>query len=334
VDGSGRLYLVKMAILKLIRFQNLLIIAATQYMMRLLIVKPILAINGFEPQLGPLHFFLLVFSSMSITAAGYVINDYFDLKTDLLNRPDTVIVARKISRRWAMILHIVLNSAGVLTGIYLSWHVGMPGFGIAYLLAAGLLWFYSTTYKRQFLVGNLIVSIFTAVVPFVVVIFEVPLLNRAYGEIMIARHMNFNSIIAWIGGFSFFAFLSTLIREIIKDVEDFEGDAAYGRNTLPIVLGLRATKVLVICLILFLDFSLGYVYVRYLSTKPGGETDLLTLLWFTLMLGLPFLYLVFRLIAARDKKDYHFCSNFTKLIMLAGILYSVIFYLIIHPYIP
>jgi 4-hydroxybenzoate polyprenyltransferase len=271
---------------------------------------------------------------MSITAAGYVINDYFDLKTDLLNRPDTVIVARKISRRWAMILHIFLNSAGVLTGIYLSWHVGMPGFGIAYLLAAGLLWFYSTTYKRQFLVGNLVVSIFTAVVPFVVVVFEVPLLNQAYGEIMIARHMNFNSIIAWIGGFSFFAFLSTLIREIIKDVEDFEGDAAYGRNTLPIVLGLRATKVLVIGLILLLDFSLGYVYVRYLSTKPGGETDLLSLLWFTLMLGLPFLYLVFRLIAARDKKDYHFCSNFTKWIMLAGILYSVIFYLIIRPYIP
>jgi 4-hydroxybenzoate polyprenyltransferase len=148
---------VKMAFLRLIRFQNLLIIAATQYMMRLLIVKPILAVNGFEPQLGPLHFFLLVFSSMSITAAGYVINDYFDLKTDLLNRPDTVIVARTISRRWAMILHIFLNSAGVLTGIYLSWHVGMPGFGIAYLLAAGLLWFYSTTYKRQFLVGNLIV---------------------------------------------------------------------------------------------------------------------------------------------------------------------------------
>ena len=87
MDGIGRLHLVKMAFLKLIRIQNLLIIAATQYMMRLLIVKPILAINGFIPQLDPLHFFLLVFSSMSITAAGYVINDYFDLKTDLLNRP-------------------------------------------------------------------------------------------------------------------------------------------------------------------------------------------------------------------------------------------------------
>ncbi|MCK4746009.1 MAG: UbiA family prenyltransferase, partial [Bacteroidales bacterium] len=148
-----------MTFLKLIRFQNLFIIAATQYMMRLFIVVPILAVNGFEPQLDHFHFFLLVFSSIAITAAGYVINDYFDMKTDLLNRPSTVIVGRKISRRWAMILHIVLNTTGVFTGVYLSWYVGMPGFGLAYVLAAGLLWFYSTTYKRQFLIGNLIVSI-------------------------------------------------------------------------------------------------------------------------------------------------------------------------------
>ena len=334
MDGAGRIYLVSMALLRLIRYQNLLIIAATQYMMRLLIIRPILAINGFEPQLGPLHFFLLVFSSVAITAAGYVINDYFDMKTDLLNRPSTVIVGKKISRRWAMALHIVLNSAGVLTGIYLSWHVGMPGFGIAYVLAAGLLWFYSTTYKRQFLVGNLIVSIFTAVVPFVVVVFEVPLLNKAYAEILIAGDMNFNSILAWVGGFSFFAFLSTLIREIIKDVEDFEGDAAYGRNTLPIVLGIRLTRGLVVILILLMVASLVYVYVTYLLRKPGGGIDLLSLLWFGLMLILPFLYLVFRLIAAGDKKEYHSCSNLTKLIMLAGILYSVIFYIIIHPHIP
>jgi 4-hydroxybenzoate polyprenyltransferase len=323
-----------MALLRLIRIQNLLIIAATQYMMRLFIVEPILAINGFVPQLDHFHFFLLVFSSMAITAAGYVINDYFDMKTDLLNRPDTVIVGKRITRRWAMAIHIILNSAGIFTGIYLCWFVDMLGFGIAFIFAAGLLWFYSTTYKRQFLVGNLIVAVFTAVVPFVVVVFEVPLLNREYGEIMIDRGMNFNNILAWVGGFSFFAFLATLIREIIKDVEDFEGDAAYGRNTLPIVLGIRTTKILVIILILLLVFSLVYAYVTYLFRKPGDEIDLLSLLWFSLMLILPFLYLVLRLIAARDKKEYHVCSNLTKLIMLSGILYSVVFYIIIHSYIP
>ena len=323
-----------MAFLKLIRIQNLLIIAATQYLMRFFILKPILAVNGFVPQLDEFHFFLLVFSSMAITAAGYVINDYFDMKTDLLNRPDTVIVGKSISRRWAMAIHIMLNSAGILTGFYLCWYTGMLGFALAYVLAAGLLWFYSTTYKRQFLIGNLIVSIFTAVVPFVIVIFEVPLLNQVYGEIMLERGSNFNNIIAWIGGFSFFAFLSTLIREIIKDIEDFEGDAAYGRNTLPIILGIGTTKILVIVLIVFLIFSLAYTYIRYLFRLPGGEIDLLSLAWFFFLLILPFSYLVFKLIASNTKQDYHFCSNMTKLIMLAGILYAVIFYFILKPYIP
>jgi 4-hydroxybenzoate polyprenyltransferase len=325
---------VLMAFFKLIRFQNLLIIAATQYMMRFFIVEPILAVNGFVPQLDHLHFFLLVFSSMALTAAGYVINDYFDMKTDLLNRPSTVIVGRKISRRWAIVIHILLNGAGILTGVYLAWHIDLLSLGLAYLLAAGILWFYSTTYKRQFLIGNLIVAIFTAVVPFVVVIFEIPLLNRAYREILIANGMNFNSLLAWVGGFSFFAFLSTLIREIIKDIEDYEGDSAYGRNTMPVLLGIRFTKIIVLVLILAILASLAYVYVRFLFYNPAGKPDLLSLGWFAFLLVLPFLYLSYRLLKASGKKDYHACSNITKLIMLAGILYSVLVYFIIHRHLP
>jgi len=303
-------------------------------MMRFFILEPLLAVNGFVPQLDHLHFFLLVFSSMAITAAGYVINDYFDMKTDLLNRPSTVIVGRKISRRGAMITHIILNAAGVLTGIYLAWYIGILSLGIAYLLTAGILWFYSTTYKRQFLIGNIIVAVFTAVVPFVVVIFEIPLLNKAYREVLIANDMNFNNILAWVGGFSFFAFLSTLIREIIKDIEDFEGDSAYGRSTMPILLGIRFTKIVIVALILFVVFSLIYVYVKFLLYNPGGNPDLLSMGWFALLLIIPFLYLIFRLLSAREKKDYHICSNITKLIMLAGILYAVPVYFIIHKYIP
>jgi 4-hydroxybenzoate polyprenyltransferase len=176
--------------------------------------------------------------------------------------------------------------------------------------------------------------VFTAVVPFVVVIFEIPLLNKAYREILIANDMNFNNILAWVGGFSFFAFLSTLIREIIKDIEDFEGDSEYGRSTMPILLGIRFTKIVIVVLILFVVFSLIYVYVKFLFYNPGGKPDLLSMGWFVLLLIIPFLYLIFRLLSAREKKDYHICSNITKLIMLAGILYSVPVYLIVHKYIP
>jgi len=298
--------------------------------MRYLIIAPILAVDGFVPQLNHFHFFLLVFSSITVTAAGYVINDYFDMKTDLLNRPSTVVVGRKIRRRGAMTAHIILNSLGVLTGIYLAWHIDMLSLGIAYILAAGLLWFYSTTYKRQFLMGNLLVSIFTAFVPFVVVVFEVPVLNRVYYDTLIANDMNFNVILAWVGGFSFFAFLTTLLREIIKDIEDFEGDAAYGRNTLPIVLGIRTSKVVVAVLIITTITALVIVYIRYLLYNPSGSIDLLSLTWFAAALVIPFIFLLYRTIRARTKEDYHSCSNLTKTIMLAGILYSFIVYFIIH----
>jgi len=298
--------------------------------MRYCIVSPILRINGFELQLDNFHFGLVVFSSILITAAGYVINDYFDTKTDMLNRPDTVLVGKNISRRMAMLIHIILNIVGVGTGIYLSIKVGILALGLAYILASGVLWFYSTTYKRQFLIGNLIVAIFTAMVPFVVVIFEIPLLNKVYREVLIQNSINFNNILAWVGGFSIFAFLATLIREIIKDIEDFEGDMAFGRNTLPVVLGIKTTKIFVIAIILVNIGLLIYVYIRYLIWMYNGQLDYITMLYYLLCIVIPFIYLAFQIIRAETRAQYHRASNLTKLIMLSGILYAVIAYIIIN----
>jgi 4-hydroxybenzoate polyprenyltransferase len=314
---------------KLIRYKNLLIIAATQYLMRYCIVWPIIRVNDFKLQLDNLHFFLLVLSSMLVTAAGYVINDYFDTKTDMLNRPKTVLVGKSISRRSAMFIHILLNIAGVGIGIYLSVKIGILALGVAYIIASGVLWFYSTTYKRQFLIGNLIVSIFTGVVPFVVVLFEVPLLNEAYRDTLLQYNINFNVLFAWVGGFAFFAFLSNLVREIIKDVEDFEGDLAFGRNTLPVVLGIKITKLIIILLILTNVFIIAYVYIRYLLFTVNGNYDLISMFYLLLFLVVPFLVLAWIIFKARDKDDYHRASNLTKIIMLAGISYSIVVYFII-----
>jgi 4-hydroxybenzoate polyprenyltransferase len=297
--------------------------------MRYLVILPILRVNGFELQMDHVRFMLLVVSALLITAAGYVINDYFDTRTDMLNRPGTVVVGKQVSRRSAMLLHVVLNVGGVGLGIYLSLWVGILSLCVAYLLAAGLLWFYSTTYKRQFLIGNIIVAIFTGMVPFIVVLFEVPLLNDTYRSILLENHMNFNNIVAWVGGFSYFAFLSTLIREIIKDVEDYEGDLAFGRNSMPVVFGIKATRHVVVVLIAGMLFSLGYVYYRFLRVAPDGRPDFLTLGYFTLFLLLPSIYLVIRLYTASGRDDYHSCSVITKLIMLAGILYSVLYFVIL-----
>lgn len=315
--------------LKLIRYKNLLIIAITQCLMRYCIINPILKVSGLELQLDHFYFVLLVLSTILITAAGYVINDYFDTGTDMLNRPETVLVGKKINRKTAMLIHILLNILGIGIGIYLSVRINILAMGVAYLLASGVLWFYSTTYKRQFLVGNLIVAIFTGMVPFIVALFEVPLLNQQYKEILLRLNMNFNNILGWVGGFSFFAFLSTLVREIIKDIEDFKGDRAFGRNTVPVVLGIRTSKIISLCLIGFNIFSLLYTYFRHLMYTNNGRIDYLTLSYFVVLLIIPFLILAYLIIRAEDKEHYHRASNLTKIIMLAGILYSLVAFIII-----
>jgi 4-hydroxybenzoate polyprenyltransferase len=320
------------SIFLLIRFPNLVIIAATQYAMRYLIMDPLLPSSEFSLQFGDIQFFLLVLSTVFIAAAGYIINDYFDTQADLINKPARVVVGVEIGRRVAMILHAMLNIIGVGLGIYLSFYIRLPALSVVFILATGLLWFYSTSYKRQFLVGNLSVAVLTGMVPLMAVLFEIPLLNREYGAEMLQHNANFNYIFAWVGGFSFFAFLTTLIRELIKDAEDFEGDAAYGMRTLPIVLGTVWTRIIVIVLISLNIFILLYLLLRFIifSVEPA---DYLSLIYFIAFLLIPLVLLALQVGIARNKKAYHRASLLIKLIMLTGLLYSgMVFYLVNFKY--
>jgi 4-hydroxybenzoate polyprenyltransferase len=320
------------SILSLIRFPNLVIIAATQYAMRYLLMEPLLPSDTFTLQFGDLQFFLLSLSTIFIAAAGYIINDYFDTQADLINKPAKVVVGITISRRVAMTMHALLNIIGVGIGIYLSFYIKIPSLSIVFLTATGLLWFYSTNYKRQFLVGNLSVAFLTGLVPLMVVLFEIPMLNRAYGDIMLRNQTSFNYIFAWVGGFSFFAFLTTLIREVIKDAEDAEGDRAYGMRTIPIVLGSRWTKILLLLLIAFCIAMLATLLIRFIlfSVTPA---DYISLAYFVLLLFLPLILLGIVVIRARDKQAYHRASTLIKLVMLTGILYTLlVFYLVNFKY--
>ncbi len=320
------------SILRLIRFPNLVIIVATQYAMRYLLMEPLLPSDSFHLQFGDAQFFLLVLSTVFIAAAGYIINDYFDTRADLINKPSRVVIGIQISRREAMTMHALLNIIGIGIGVYLSFYVKIPALSFVFVMATGLLWFYSTNYKRQFLVGNLSVAFLTGLVPLMVVLFEIPMLNREYGAVMLRNNTNFNYMIAWVGGFSFFAFLTTLIREVIKDAEDFKGDRAYGMKTVPIVLGVFWTKLVLVLLIGFTLFMLGYLLFKYIlfSVEPA---DYISLIYFILFLFGPLIMLIIQVILARDKKGYHRASNLIKLIMLTGILYTVlVFYLVQFKY--
>lgn len=311
----------------LIRWPNLLIVILTMVLMRYAVIEPILTkvsvtlygiagtANTLTLQLPWYDFMILVFATVFITAGGYVINDYFDIKTDLINR-GKVIVGTKIPRRHAMMWHNIFNMAGVAGGFYVSWKVGYFWMGMLFLLVSGLLYFYSASYKRQFLIGNIIVAILTAMVPMLVVIFEAPALYQYYA-INAVKTPDLSIILYWVGGFAIFAFLTTLTREIIKDIEDFEGDMAYGRNTIPVVIGILTTKIVAIGLI-FITFAMLYlIWYFFLNDK-------ITLIYLTVAVTAPLAFTIFQLIISKSRKQLHRAGNLMKIVMLTGILYSLV----------
>jgi len=313
-------------LMNLIRLPNLMVVALTMMLMRYAVIRPLLGVmpvtlagdpvvSAFMSfRLSWIDFVILVISTCLITAAGYVINDYFDIRADLINR-GSIIVGNTITRRKAMMYHNVFNILGVLGGTYVSARIGFVWLGIFFALISGLLWFYSTTYKRQLLVGNIIVALLVAMVPMLVVVYDAAPVYRYYSQ----AALDFPGVAVlfwWVGGFALFAFLTTLIREIIKDMEDCEGDRETGRKTLPVISGLSVCRVIVVLLALVTIALLYIVWDRHLH-------DRITLAWLSMLVALPLAVVIYRVVTAKEKKHLHFASRLMKLIMLSGILYSL-----------
>jgi len=260
-------------------------------------------------------FILLVIATVFLTAGGYVINDYFDIKTDLINKGE-IIVGTRIPRRQAMMWHNIFNIAGVSIGFYISWKAGYILLGTMFLVVSGLLYFYSASYKRQFLIGNLVVATLVAMVPLLVVIYEWPALYRYY-TLNATTLPDFNFIFYWVGGFAVFAFFTTLTREIIKDIEDFEGDIAYGRNTIPVVIGNLATRIISVSLIVLTIALLYLTWYLFIN-------DTITLIYVSAAITLPLVYVIFKVVTGSNRKELHNASSVMKIVMLTGILYSMV----------
>ncbi len=303
-----------LAFLRLIRWPNLLIIAVTQYFIRWFILKPLLATAHFKVQLGLWPFSMLVLSTVLIAAAGYIINDYFDRKTDLINRPGKVIVGRLIRRRAAMFMHLLFTGIGILAGAYVAWSIGKLSLTVVFVFAAGVLWFYSTTYKRQILVGNLVISMLVGIVPLMVLLFEFPLLVKAYHLDVLRYRIKLDFLVYWVATYAGFAFMVNLIREIIKDMEDFEGDAVFGRRTVPIAWGMKTTRWLVIGLIVLVILPLFYLILVHLDDKWSYSYILLFII-------VPLLLTAAGVYWSNTKQQYHLLSQLIKVVMLTGLLY-------------
>ena len=275
--------------LKLTRFPNLLIIAFTQYFTVFFLVGH--PDHWFE-KLYDFQFFLLSFSTILIAAAGYIINDYYDIKIDYVNKPNKVVVGKLVNRRIVLASHGVLNFIGIAIGFYLSLSIGLLNF-----FAGFLLWIYSNRLKRMPFIGNFSIALLSSL---------------SILAIAIYYQRNFSLVL----NYAVFAFSIHLVREIIKDLEDIRGDLRFGSRTLPIIWGIRKTKYLLFVLILVF---IGTLF--YLSHSLGNH--ILNL--FFILLIIPIIYLIYLLYRADSQKRFHQLSSFCKLLMLAGI-FSMIFF--------
>jgi len=256
----------------------------------------------------------LVLACVLIAAAGYIINDYFDLEIDRINKPDKVILGEKMSVEKARILYFVLNLFGVSIGTFLSFKIGQYQFSLLFLLTAFLLFSYSQKYKRSPFIGNFVVAILSALTLFLVWLFEffaLRLDSNMFLEIREAIPYVSKYILAYVT----FAFLVSLIREIIKDIEDKEGDEAAKCKTLAIVMGIQNSKILIASLILLAIALMAFAQIIL------WKNSLDYLFWYFMIVNQPlFVYLFIHLIKAKEKEDFHFMSLISKIIMLAGIL--------------
>jgi 4-hydroxybenzoate polyprenyltransferase len=280
--GMGSAYKLKRFIVsfaRLTRVWNLIIIALAQYLTAAFLID-------FSTILDP-RLFLLTVSTLMVAAGGYIINDYYDIKIDLINKPERVVIGKSITRRYAILFHTLLSLGGTFLGLFLSWKIAAVNF-----VSATILWWYSNSLKRQPFIGNLVVALLTGV--------AIWLVDSLYktGHFLIITYAGF-------------AFFITLIREIIKDMEDLKGDQTFGCQTLPIVWGMRRTK-FVIYVILAIFLGTVLILNFYFQNLPIN--------YFLLFLFVPMLWFLVRLIAADTKRDFTWLSGFCKIILLLGIL--------------
>lgn len=296
------------AFLKLIRLPNLIFIILTQLLFYFCIYEPL-----YHKRLDPMLTWLIM-ASVFIASAGYIINDYFDMNIDQINKPKKNVFVHDINRRWAIIWHFILS----LLGIIATWlAVGLHKWYLiaANILCIALLWFYSTSFKKQILIGNVVISLLTS--------WTVLILFFAFTEprnAILGNNPETSKFFRVSFLYAGFAFVGSLIREAIKDMEDMVGDEKYGCRTLPIVAGIRSTKIYVTIWLVVLIVSLCVLQLYVLQFRWW-----IAMLYSIFLVIAPLIFLLFKLASANTSAQFHFLSRSCKLVMLAGIL-SMLFF--------
>ncbi|MCB0794807.1 MAG: geranylgeranylglycerol-phosphate geranylgeranyltransferase [Flavobacteriales bacterium] len=309
--------------IRLTRPVNLLIIAGTMLVIRYGVIGALVGASGLELQMPLMDFVMLILSTTAIAAGGNVINDYFDTRIDRVNKPQKVIVGRSIERRSAMLAHALLSGTGLILGLWVAWSSANLRLFIIPVFAVGALWSYSISFKRRFVIGNGTVAVLTALVPLTVGLYELPMLQRAYADELLEglgsvdrMRTYFRVIWWWVAVYSAFAFLSTLVRELQKDMADVPGDRADGCRTVPIVLGVQVARWWTIVYILVLVGGILFLRRTFLHDPVSFWYLGLVVLALLLTAGLTF--------AAKDRTGHVRAGNMMKVAMVLAVGYGLL----------
>lgn len=295
-------------------------IAITQILFVYCIVHPVFSAADAVPNIRGVYFILLMLSSVTIAAAGYIINDYFDLNIDLINKPDKLVVAKIISRRWVIFWHLFLSITGIAVGFYIDRKTNVRFLGVANFACVALLFIYSISLKKKLLSGNIVISALTAWVILVIGWCETSNLLQPN---LIGNFTEKITRISFL--YAGFAFVISLIREVVKDMEDMEGDRRYGCNTMPIALGINATKVFIAVWLVVLTAALLIVQFYVLVFKWWWSAT-----YCVLLIIIPLIYIFKTLFSVNTGKEYHRLSSLIKVVMFTGILSMIFFRLYLN----
>lgn len=307
------------AFFRLIRYPNLIFIALTQSLFYFIIEKRIFGeINdSFLPQLSTNDFLLLLFSSIVIAAGGYIINDYFDMDIDNVNKPHKLVIGKIISRRWAMLFHMLLSLIGLFLTAVVALHINNMLLLVFNFISVVLLLFYSTTFKKRLLIGNIIISLLTAWVVGVLFVAEIKIADV---EFMLKNNDLIERLYKYTLMYAGFAFIVSLVREVIKDLEDIIGDKKYGCTTMPIVWGVNVSKIYAATWVVVL---MGILLSLFFYTIINSWSWLFSLMIIVLLAFL--IVILVNIKKAATSKDFGKISNQVKLLMLIGILSMMLF---------
>jgi 4-hydroxybenzoate polyprenyltransferase len=299
--------------LKIIRPVNLLIMALMLVLVRYAIFFPVFRQNGLVGMMAWWQFGLLIAATLFIAAGGYVINDVLDIELDRINKPDGQVIGKKISEERGNKLHFNLTAIGIAFGLAFSYFVDNLLLAIIFVIIATALFYYSFKYKYMPLIGNLVVALLAAMVVMIYWLFEFYNLKNQ-PDIFIDASLSFHQLNRFVLAFAFFAFLTTLTREIIKDAQDIEGDKRFGCRTLPVILGPAITRYIVLALEFMILGMVAWFQVILWRTGYSLMTYSLAITQALLI------YTIFFTFKVIDKNTWAKLSLLLKLIMVAGML--------------